>query len=226
MVVVCVSLLHESSDWSSRWVKLWGEVEGLSFLLLSSGSSLSFLGGNWVFSFGSSLGISLDSFLLLLGLLGSLLSWFGGNGNILALLEGGNRWVKSSISKSLLEVFLLSLVDEESLFVVFLGILDRSSGLNSVVFLIIRVSKGVFDSWGNLGLNKWVEWLLHLSTGNFLSLLDRVVGGGNILIIGVGWWWHSSLLLLESGITIEILHVDLWWTKRAVNWVRLKLGSR
>jgi len=232
VVEVGMGNLHElswgssGSWWSGSWVELWWEIEGLSLLSIGSCGLLSLLGGSWVLSLSSSLSISLDDCFFLSGLLSSLLLDISSDRNILALLEGGNLWINGSISESLLKVLSFSLVDEESVLIVLLGVLDRSSGLNGVLLLVIRVFEFVSHGWSDLGLNKWVEWLLHLSTGNSLSLSDGVEGGSHILIIGVGWWWHSSLLLLESGISIQVANVNLWWTKRAVNWVRLKLGSR
>lgn len=120
MVEISVFLLDESSG---SWVEFWWKIKSLGLLIGSGGSSLSFLGTLWVGSLSSSGGILFLSGNFLAGLLGGLNLWVGGDGSILTFAESSNSWVNSSTGESLFEVLLLSLVDEESLLEIFLGLL-------------------------------------------------------------------------------------------------------
>lgn len=120
------ALLEKSSFWSGSgsWVKLWWEVHGLGLIFSGSGTGFLLLCGSWVLgNLGGSDGC-LTSLFLLTSFLSCLLRSVSSDASISILLESDNLWVNSSIGNTLLEVLLLSLVNEESLLVVFLGILD------------------------------------------------------------------------------------------------------
>lgn len=129
-----------------------------------------------------------------------------------------------SINSLLFVISLLLGIDEESVLELLLGSLDRSSGLDGIILLIIGVELLIFDSWLDSLLLLWVCWLGHLVSGHGLSNFDTIIGDSNgLLLVRVDNWLHVSLVLLELLLWGQILVLGLiesW--EGSVDWVRLE----